>query len=263
METMATHWEPSNTTTTPSIVYVCACWFGKRYAQHLAYIRNPYIYIKRQVESLRFLNHNLHTIIFVINKDGDGLYEKAKDFIPNEIKGSKVEILYRDNIGLSYGAYNFVYEKYREKFEYYIFIEDDYIFVQHNFDRHMTRMFQDISNCGYLCGRTGEVIGGGRTSFHGSISSGIASSRVLENVYQREGMLPYDDEDGVIGQVLFTQSFWRNGFVLSGFGDKYGVIYNVADGGFKYFDCDKPIMYLPQQYLESEKNQYLDQVYYA
>ena len=64
------------------------------------------------------------------------LFQQTKDIIPHKIQNTEVEIIIRENYGMSYAAFNEVFEKYKDNFDYYIFNEDDYFFNDHNFDTY-------------------------------------------------------------------------------------------------------------------------------
>jgi hypothetical protein len=86
---------------------------------------------------------------------------------------------------MSYAAFNEVYEKYRTKFDYYIFNEDDYYFNDHNFDTYLINKFKSYSNIGYLA----TMIANPAWNFphsltHAGNSIGITSSKILEELYK-------------------------------------------------------------------------------
>jgi hypothetical protein len=60
---------------------------------------------------------------------------------------------------MSYAAWTEGYKRYPD-FDYYIVIEDDYIFIRHDFDKLMIEQFQywttRDSKCGYVCQYLGE-----------------------------------------------------------------------------------------------------------
>jgi len=97
------------------VCYVCCCYLGDRRAAIKYYNEDKTVYIKEQVKSLEEFNHNLSKIILIFNLDPEHieLFEQIKKEIPRKIQNSEVEIIIRENYGMSYAAFNEVYEKYR------------------------------------------------------------------------------------------------------------------------------------------------------
>ncbi len=52
---------------------------------------------------------------------------------------------------MSYGAWSELFGKNKDKFDYFIFNEDDYFFIEDDFDSTLVRKFNSYPNCGYLC----------------------------------------------------------------------------------------------------------------
>jgi hypothetical protein len=97
--------------------YVCCCYLGDRRAPINLYKEDRTIYVKEHIKSLQEFNHNLNKIIFIFNLDPEhiSLFEQIKKEIPQIIQNTEVEIIIRENYGMSYAAFNEVYEKYRTR----------------------------------------------------------------------------------------------------------------------------------------------------
>ena len=54
---------------------------------------------------------------------------------------------------------------------------------------------------------------------------------------------------------MFTRSFIDVGLELSDVGNEFGIVFQLGNKEFSYYNChaQKPILYLPQQYLETKK----------
>ena len=126
-----------------SVCYVCCCYLGDRRASIKKYNQDKTLYIKEHIKSLQDIEHKLGRIVFVFNLEEEHreLFEKIKNEIPNQIRNTEVEVVERENYGMSYAAFNDVYTKYRTDFEYYIFNEDDYYFNVNNFDTYLINKF--------------------------------------------------------------------------------------------------------------------------
>ena len=116
-------------------------------------------YYKIQKHFLKKIKHNCH-IINVFAKEG--LSEPIL-----KSKSEKETIIHRPNSGLSFGSYFYVTSLFRDEFDYYIFIEDDYVFVKDNFDELLVNEFREDYTVVWLKNeleRAGNVIEFGITS---------------------------------------------------------------------------------------------------
>lgn len=108
--------------------------------------------LKRQIEYLEKVPNNLTEVIFNFNVDKIH-YELLNDaikLIPKEIRNTKITIQVRENTGLSYGAWDYTVKKRINDFDYFIFNEDDYFFIQPNWNEYLFKKFHRFESCGYL-----------------------------------------------------------------------------------------------------------------
>ena len=192
-------------------------------------------YVKSQIESLQKYKHSISKIIFSFNveKEHYDLLSDAINIIPKYIQSSEVEINVRENYGMSYGAFSDMFVKYQNQFDYYIFNEDDYVFVQDNFDEYLINKFNSLPNCGYLCGLVRE------SAFyvnirHAGMSSGISSYDVLKKVYDKHGELPHSkgvdyESNEKKGQTLQTATIRELGFEIFDIRDDYRLQFWSGD----------------------------------
>lgn len=119
-----------------SINYILAAWSGMRRVNLPRYVEEREVFLRKHIESLENLRHSLTQVTVVVanNPEEPKSYRKYLESIPEKIGTAKVVILERPNVGLSFGAYSEVYGRYRADFDYYLFMEDDYVFTQHDFD---------------------------------------------------------------------------------------------------------------------------------
>jgi hypothetical protein len=109
--------------------------------------------LKKQIEHLYKIKSSIDTIVFNFNIRPED-YHYVSEIVritPKFIQGSEVVINLRENYGMSYGAWSDVYTKYQDSFDYYIFNEDDYFFIEDNWDDYLIKKFNSLDNCGYLC----------------------------------------------------------------------------------------------------------------
>src|SRR6266481_6754330 len=146
---------------------VVACWGGPRRTPDQDYEEDRAHYLKLQDESLNKLVHNLSQITFV-STGGEPDYVKYLDTLRKKYK-----VMDRSNVGMSYGSFNTAWQADRT-FDYYIFIEDDFVFLKDNFDKAMVDIFASIPGCGYLC-----QLAWGLRIPHPAVFNGMASKECL------------------------------------------------------------------------------------
>jgi len=227
--------------------YIVAVWTGGRRRHEQEYVDDRAVYIKKQIEQLNNLNHNIGQVTFVINDNPDESIE-VKNYInsiPNKIKDTDIVILRRPNIGMSYGAWAYVYEKYTNQFDYYIIQEDDYIPVIDNFDKILIELLHE-KQLDYLC----ELY----KDNHASASGGIMFSRTLSDIYYKGGKLPFPNNSHYgnvedYGQRKISKIFTDNGFKVGDYTDRYKFIFEKLTGGIITFgDESLDLIFAPSSY---------------
>jgi hypothetical protein len=224
------------------VCYVCCVYFGDRRNAVKQYNEDRLTYVKEHVKSLQETLHDLTRIVFVFNleKEHTSLYEQAKTLIPRRIQGAEVELVERENIGMSYGAWSDAYEKHQGEYDYYIFNEDDYFFVEDRFDRYLVDKFNSFQNIGYLCGVVMNPSPANPKVTHAGNSIGISSSEVLKKVYDKFGRLPHgnqqqqDLEDRYShseseGQISQTHEIFKMGYNIYDIREDYRVPHDMGE----------------------------------
>ena len=181
-------------------------------------------YLKKHIGQLQKLKHNLTQITIVVPHNPD----EPEDF--REYLNSLKDIVVLDkseNVGASYGCWSWTYLKYKNKFDYYIFMEDDYYFIEDNFDKTMVEMYESSYNCGYLCGFVSKK---SSTHWPGN-SNGIISSKVFDEYHKKAGGFLFDSEvkDGEYtkesGQISFGKGFTKIGYKIHDITSRYGCLH--------------------------------------
>lgn len=235
--------------------YVIACWSGERRRGNEKYDLDRTHYLKNHLKSLYLLEHNLSQITIVVAEDED----EPPDFtqfvknIPNKIKKTPIVVERRENRGQSYGSYSHVYGMYRTKFQYYIFIEDDYIFVKNNFDLELMEQVEIDNDCGFLCSL---VFPGANLKVqpHAAISNGISRATTLEKIWKKHNCLPHGDKDGFTycasPQLEFSRAFLDIGTELYDTLNNYRAAFNDAGRLIYYGNRKKEDLIIPVQFIE-------------
>jgi len=220
---------------------VIACYLGQRNKKDAQYEQDRYYYIKKQLASLDELEHNLSQITFVL-AGGDCAFT-----FPDKIGNTRLSVLQRDNWGYSYASWWHAYLLYKDNFDYYIFLEDDYMFMQNDFDSYLISKFK-AEGCSYLCSFIRD------NPRHAGVSNGIADYKTLADAEQKLGhILPGFPTKmfpgaGIRSQLLFSESLLKIGS-LADFSGDYRIPFNHADKLVFYGKLDGKDLIIPLQFV--------------
>jgi len=203
-------------------------------------------YLLSNLSKLETVKHSLSQITIVVNECENELPE-VTSYLNNlkSIGNTPIVILRRENKGMSYGSYNYAFATYKDKFNYYIFTEDDYVFVKDNFDRLLVDLFLE-KRCGYLCAGVSTDEEPFKSQFKGfgkigCISHGISDFKSLNAVYNHFGGLP-------LPQTVFTRSFLHVGLTIEDWRGRYkSPYYNSIINKVKEFFEDGEYLIVPVQ----------------
>jgi hypothetical protein len=210
------------------------------------------VFLKKQIFHLKRIKHKLSQITFVVPENAN----ESKEFryylnnIPSQINNTKVVVLERSNIGLSYGSFSHAFEIYKKSFDYYIFLEDDYIFVEDNFDETLIRIFTNSKNCGYL---SGMVYKGPIYPDHPSNFNGITTSNILSELWDKYGKLPHATDSIYVhaennGQVAYGEQIVKLGYELFDLTPYYGVPFMCfTNGVIPHGQKNSKFIFIPSQ----------------
>ena len=251
--------------------FITNFWIGSRRCEYSKYQEDNLYFLKQQISCLQTYQHNLTKIIFNFNITPDQYKYISKIFAitPKQIQGAEVEINIRENIGISYGAWSDLFDKYRSEYDYYIFNEDDYFFVQHNWDTYLINKHNSYDDCGYLCMFAQEPAMWNNFKKHAGSSVGIASTENLTKVYETFGRLPSiskHQEDAYEGwdqiQHDFTFAFLELGLNIYDVRDNYSVLFQKGAPNdaniscWKYFQWNSNYLSVAPYYFEKEGFRY-------
>jgi hypothetical protein len=203
-------------------------WLGNRRYEYDSYKVDKLHLLKRQIKTLTDYKHNLNKIIFSFNivPEHYKYLSEVYSIIPKQIQDAEIEINIRENVGISYGAWSDMFKKYNTNFDYYIFNEDDYFFVQNGWDDYLVNKHNSYDDCGYLCMfiREPQLWNNYRKMVGSSV--GIASAETLNKIFDKYGKLPSisDKQENAYKNALEIQIEFGFAFIEVGLN-----IYDVRD----------------------------------
>ena len=210
--------------------YVINFYFGDRRKTIDSYNQDRLIFYKKQIEVLEKYSHTLDKIIFNCNLEKEDYHYVSKLFkiTPKYIQGAEVEIHFRENYGLSYGAWSDAFDRNEDKYDYFIFNEDDYFFVQNKWDSYLINKYNQYDDCGFVCPVVREPHHWNDYKKHAGHSTNISSNKVLKEIKQKFGFLPHSDKKDYhsnerLGQINQTFSCIELGYNIYDIRDDYRV----------------------------------------
>ena len=90
--------------------------------------------------------------LIIVNSDvgseeGNSYIKKLNN---KKIINGKIITFTRENFGLSYGAYNDAFVKFRDSYDYFLFVEDDLITAKKNYLKIGLEKFKENTGTGFL-----------------------------------------------------------------------------------------------------------------
>lgn len=211
------------------ICYIINFYFGFRRKGVEEFNRDRTYYVKRQIETLNEFRHRVDKIIFNFNLEVEhyNLFNEVLKIIPSKIGYSEVEINIRQNKGFSYAAFSEIYLSKRNKFDYFIFNEDDYVLVQNDWDKYLVEKFESLPNAGYLCPIVREPNEWNDNKRFAGHSFGISRNDILSKVIDNFGKLPHSLENDYKlqerVQIDFTNVYEQIGYKIYDIREDYRV----------------------------------------
>lgn len=130
--------------------------------------------------------------VIICNRENDNTLNEAEKLLQSyngkPTKNGKFIIEFRENKGISFGAYHCAYNKFKNEYDYFFFTEDDVIFSEKNWYKNVYYRWKELEldapDLGFLC-----VKGIGRkvhTGIHCHGGIGLTSKKILELVVNTE-----------------------------------------------------------------------------
>jgi len=220
----------------PTVNYVVAMWTGTRAHEDTRARVDRTFFMREHIRALEALEHSLDQITVVLAEGGDA---EADAFIKSidRIGDTPVKVLVRENTGYSYASWNHAFETFRDAFDYYILIEDDYIPWADGFDEILVAHAKEKNT--YVCSLATR---GGR---HGAISNGIVPSKVWEKVHPAPFAHGSETRNGNDSQRQWTMWFAEKGFWVKDHTDTHSSPFWNGHSIRWYGDLSKPVLMMP------------------
>ena len=245
------------------ICYVINFYFGERRKTIEKYTNEDRLFFyKKQIELLEKYSHSLSKIIFTCNIEKDDYKYVSELFkiTPKDIQGAEVELHFRENHGLSYAAWSDSFDRNEDKYDYFIFNEDDYFFIQDNWDRYLLNKFNSYNDCGFVCAAIREPHHWNDYKKHAGHSASISSNKVLKEIKTKYGSLPHGnkkdyDSNQKLGQINQTFSSLELGYNVYDIRDDFRVSFAwTEDDGidiWRMFWWNKKDLIVPAMLIET------------
>ena len=258
-------------------VKVVACYCGDRRREPLTAKETHHMYKYLWLKESSIDYGDDMDILFVHNKAflrGDHYncdvvtnieeYHECANFLLSldgkKTNNGKCLVLERENIGLSFGAYDWAFDRFKEDYDFWFFTEDDVMCIKDNVLSCSIEKIMDISNIGKMpLGFVASVgIDKRYNSAHGGC--GVASQRSLMDLYNnnysrklKRGALPFfntskrgycSGKHEIWGEVSFTNKSLKLGYNLGENNIKssvlrYGYTGKILNRMFKKYNPDK------------------------
>lgn len=166
--------------------------------------------------------------LLIVNADiGSQAGNKFIESINNtQIKRGKVISYTRENFGLSFGSYNDAFAKFKEKYDYFLFTEDDWIIINDNYLKVGIDIIQNNSLVGMVSyvGITKvhkskwKILNLNKKtaySCHGAI--GLAETKTLKKIFDKFGALPHYNKSDYQKSITFGEIMFPNSFIQIGY----------------------------------------------
>jgi hypothetical protein len=215
-----------------SINYIIAIYIGpnRPYPKYQEKFKNdPMFFVKTHVDFLnKCYDSNIQLATFLFNEDmSDELKQIAIQTI-NQIKTMNVEIVFRPNIGFSYGGWNETIKRNINDYDYFFLIEDDYIPINskfyEDFVTHCTLEYPFVSTL------VNEYAPG---KLHAACSNSIVRADVCKIILERYKELFLVVKSNIANDAYHTQMTFLDLFTSLGYG--------MRDMTYKYstpFNCN-------------------------
>lgn len=205
------------------INYIVALYFGSRLSPFCNSLlsKDPLFFFKRHIKFLKECDATKIEPTFVVS----GIY-------PTELREyeSYYNILYRENIGFSYGAWNdaIKYNLSKNKYNHFFMIEDDYIPTNPNFYKPF--IDRATLQTPLVCSKAG---GSGDQVIHPQISNGIIRSDVCKIIYEKYNdifvFVGDDYNSAYYTQINYINNLKTMGYDITDILDSYCSIFNVSN----------------------------------
>jgi hypothetical protein len=207
------------------INYVTTVWDGLTYSRNdPEFIKDRSTYIRTTINQLTHLRHDLDQITIMLPHNDERSPELFRYLheLPEGIKNTRLVVRECPNGGYSYKPLIRAWMEWPD-FDYYIFVEDDYAPVKHNFDSTLIKIMNE-EMCDYLASCVVKDMYGMEPHCHPSIANGVIRRDCFEDVCEKV----YTDPG--FAQVVFGIAFHRKRYRIADYRHLYSSPYWSGDG---------------------------------
>ena len=212
------------------------------HSQNFTTIEETINLIKYQIKMEKKYPPGMNRDLIIVNSDVGS--EQGNKFIQElnnkEINDGKILTFTRKNIGLSYGAYSDAFLKFREFYDFFLFIEDDLITAKQDYLRIGFEKWNQTEACGFVAfyglskvkkgwwKKAGLNKNNAITAYGGC---GLSSTKVLNQIVNEIGKLPHN-----VKGIDHTDSI--------AYGE-LGISKYIIDLGYKLTEIKKEVLVMP------------------
>ena len=256
-----------------NITYIVCFFLGER--RNALAEQDPLVLVNKHIEFLSSLpkNSKIKKAIFVVNCDNTDYPDKIRDTLFNlckqRMKNIPIEILIRDNVDFSYGAWNDAVAgeiQNKNNADYYFLIEDDYLPTTKDFyNAYLTFMKNKVKYVASYVNYAQEAdyehlkrlaLEEQVHKFIPSISNGLLDGKIAIQMFEKYGTVfkiwaATNYDYAVTNQLTFLNHIINNGYEIDDICSEYSVPflaipwYGNPDGIIVYGNKKKPVIIAP------------------
>ena len=202
------------------INYIIGSWSGLRLSAWLGLSYYEHV-LKNHIKTFNTIKNSVDQITIMRPQN-----DTPNTYYDIELN-DKIKIIDCANEYQSYGQWLKAVGLYLNEFDYFIFIEDDYVPAVDDFDLKLIEMYEEGT---YLCSMAEPYAG---FPHHAAISNGIISKKTIENLIISKDYKKWFIEHpqyntkissgGINYQIVFSYYLIDNGIPIVDYRKKYGV----------------------------------------
>lgn len=225
--------------------YVIATYNGKCNRMHK--YPSPNDVLRCHLKKIYSYNHSISQIT-IMKPTSENYYEGYYDLDDIiDLFDIPVEIVECENFGYSGGQFLKAYEIYKDKFDYYIFLEDDYCPGMNNFDTIITDCYKKIKDgIGLLCSLVQGNKWGLPIHFEGSIFTNIKTLQLLYDKTDENPRMLMDKFTNS-SDATFSWDNFRNDYIGGYYQMTFSRLFTLAgirhEGYMEYFKNNRRLQF--------------------